>query len=78
MSKIYEQYKKVAECGLGLTHFKQITFNEDVIILCANYTPELQQVFEGFGFQFELSIWSKSINSNKDGISIHLDLTNIK
>ena len=78
MSKMYEQYKKVADCGLGLNHFKQITFNEDVVILCADYTSELQQVFEGFGFKFELSIWSKSINSNKDGISIHLNLSNIK
>lgn len=78
MSKIYEQYKKIADCGLGIKHFNHITFNEDLIILCANYTPELQQLFEGFGFQFELSTWSKSINSNKDGISIYLDLKNIK
>lgn len=74
---MHEQYKKVAEIGFGLNHFKHIMFTKDFIVFTADYSNELQQLYEGFGFEFELGQVSKTIHATQGNISIYLDLSHL-
>lgn len=75
---MYEQYKKVAELGFGLQHFKRIMFTENTIVFYADYSAELQELYEEFGFEFELGQVTKTIHATQGTVSIYLDLTQLK
>jgi hypothetical protein len=59
MSKIYENYKKVAESGLGIGNFYSITVTDFDIRFQGDNTNKLLKICQDLGYEFK---WNNKNN----------------